>query len=74
MGTQLPLPKRAQLLPHFRLMSVVAQMPLGTEVDLSAGDIVLDGASSPPERGTATPPLFSVHVYCGQTVACLSYC
>jgi len=47
-------------------------MPLGTEADLGPGDIVLDGDPAPPsERGTA-PPLFSAHVYCGQTVAHLS--
>jgi len=38
--------------------------PLGTEVDL--GHIVLDGyPASSRERGTAAPPLFSAHVYCG---------
>ena len=41
-------------------------MPLGTEVNVSAGDIALDGVAAPPKRGTA--PQFSVHVYCGQTV------
>jgi len=36
------------------------------------GDIVLDGDPDPPtERGTAAPH-FSVHVYCGQTVAHLT--
>jgi len=35
-------------------------MPLCTVVDLGPGHIVLDGAQlSPPERGTAAPPLFS---------------
>ena len=48
------------------------EVQLGAEVDLSPGDIVLDGdlPSSPAERGTAAPtsrPMFiSVHVYCGQ--------
>ena len=27
-----------------------------------------------PKRGHSTPPHFSAHVYCGQTVAHLSYC
>jgi len=40
------------------------EMPVGTEVDLTPGQIVLDGAA----------PLFMAHVYCGQTVAHLSYC
>jgi len=30
-------------------------MPLGTAVGLGPGDIVLDGADSPSERGTAAP-------------------
>ena len=32
-------------------------MPLGTEVNLGAGDVVLDGVAAPPKRGTA-PPVF----------------
>ena len=39
-------------------------MPLGMEVDLGLGHIVLDGISAPCERGTAAP-LFLAHVYCG---------
>jgi len=39
--------------------------PLGTEVDLGPGHIVLDGVPAVRERGTAAPPLFSAHVYCG---------
>jgi len=35
-------------------------MPLGTEVDLGPGDIVLDGDPvRPPKRGIAPPPIFS---------------
>ena len=29
------------------------KMPLGTEVKLGPGDVVLDGVAAPPERGTA---------------------
>jgi len=54
-------------------MSVVAKRPLSMEVDLGPGDVVLDGDPALPERGTAAP-FFSAHVYCGQTVAHLSYC
>ena len=36
------------------------------------GDIVLDGAQSPLDRGT--DPLFLAHVCCGQMVAHLSCC
>jgi len=39
-------------------------MPLGMEVDLGPGLIVLDGDSAPPKRGIA--PQFSAHVCCGQ--------
>ena len=31
------------------------KMPLGTEVGLGPGDIVLDGDLSPPKNGTASP-------------------
>ena len=40
-------------------------MPLGTEVGLGPGDIVLDADPALPKRGTA-PPLLA-YVYCGQT-------
>jgi len=40
-------------------------MPLGTEVNLSPCDVVLDGIAAPSKKGTA--PQFSVYVYCGQT-------
>jgi len=49
-------------------------MPLGKEVGLGPGDVVLDGDPPlPTDRGTAAPPHFSAHVYCGQTVAHPSY-
>jgi len=51
------------------------KMPLGTEVGLGPGDIVLDGDSAPPpaERGSsAPPPLFGP--LCSGTVAHLSNC
>jgi len=38
--------------------------PLGTEVDLDPGRIVLDGDPDPPAKGAQQPP-FSTHVYCG---------
>ena len=42
------------------------KMPLGTEVDLGPGHIVLDGDKAPPPaKGAQQPPLFSAHVYCG---------
>jgi len=42
------------------------KMLLGTEVGLGSGHIVLDGDPAPPQ--------FSDDVFCGQTVAHLSYC
>jgi len=48
------------------------KMPLGREVDLSPGNIVLDGDPTPQKRGM--DPQFSAHVYCGQMVAHLSCC
>jgi len=50
------------------------KIPLGTEVGLIPGHIVLDGdPASPTERGTAAPG-FSANVYCDYTVAQLSNC
>jgi len=51
------------------------KMPLGTEVGLGAGHIVLDGDPAHPSLKRAQQPShFSTNVYCGQTVAHLSYC
>jgi len=44
-------------------------MPLGADVNVGPGDVVLDGVAAPPEIGT--DPQFSVHVYCGQTAVCI---
>ena len=41
-------------------------MPLGTEVGLGPGDIVLDGAQLPPEGAR---PQFSAYVYYGLLAA-----
>jgi len=54
MGSQLPL-KGAQP-PSFRPMSIgqtagSIKTPLGTEVDLGPGHIVLDGDLAPPAKG-----------------------
>ena len=46
------------------------KMPLGTELDHNPDHIVLD-ENQLPLKG-AQPPL--AHVYCGQTLAHLSYC
>jgi len=41
------------------------KMPLGMEIGLRAGHIVLDGDSALSQRGAQQPPQFSAHVYCG---------
>jgi len=47
-------------------------MPLGTEVELRPGNIVLDGdRGSPPKNWAEPPPKFSAHFYCGQTAGCI---
>ena len=44
------------------------KMPLGTEVGLSPGDIVLYGDPAHPlKKGHSSLPQFLVHDYCGQT-------
>ena len=48
------------------------KMPLGTEVGLGPGDIVLDGdPTSLTQKGGTAPTQFSAHVYCGQTALCI---
>jgi len=50
-------------------------MPLGTEVGLGPGDILLDGDPQLPPNGKGhSSPHVSAHVYCDQTVAHLSNC
>jgi len=49
-------------------------MPLGMEVVLSPGHIVLDGTQLPIPQKAGTAPQFLAHVYCYQTFAHLSYC
>jgi len=46
-------------------------MPLGREIGLGPGLIVLDG--DPAKKRSQQPRHFSTHAYCGQTVAHLSY-
>jgi len=68
-GPSSPLPKghSPQFLDHFYCgqMAVCIRIPLGTEVGLSLGDIVLDGDPAPlPLKGHS--PQFSANVCCGQ--------
>ena len=73
MGTQLRPQNGAQLhSPQFSAHVYCGQtagcirIPLGTEVGLGTGDVVLDEKSAPPKRGIDSPR-FSAHVRCGQT-------
>ena len=51
------------------------KIPLGMEVGLGPGGIVLDGDPAPPRKVVQQPsPNFSAHAYCGETVAHLSNC
>jgi len=69
MGTHLPVPRKGALQPTHHFLAHIycgkmagwIRVPLGTEVSLGPGDIVLDGdpAPHPMEWGTAaTPPIF----------------
>jgi len=49
-------------------------MSLDMDVVIGPGDIVLDGDPAPPTQKNAQNPQFLAHVYCGRTVAHLSYC
>ena len=46
-------------------------MPLGMEVGLDPGHIVLDGDPAHPKRGYSLQFQFATHVYCGQTAVCI---
>jgi len=74
-GDPLPLPQRGTSLFSAHIccgqMAVWITMPLDMVVGLSPGHIVLHGYPAPPKGAR---PQFSAHVYCGQTVAHLSYC
>ena len=80
MWTQLPPEKRAHL-PHLTQslahvycgqMAGWMKTPLGTEVDIGAGYIVLDGVPALRERVTAPPSFWPMSIVA--TVAHLSYC
>jgi len=43
------------------------KMPVGTEVGLGPGNIVLSRDPAPPRKKGTAAPYFSAHVYCNQT-------
>ena len=61
-----PLHKRGQI-PQFSAhffrgqTAVCIKMPLGTEIGLSPGEVVLDGVTAPPKRGT-TPSFWFMFI------------
>ena len=70
MGTQLHLTKKGKQPPIFSrclLWPNGWMEPLGTEVDLSPGDIVLDGNPACPKGGHSTPQFWPT--CCGQMAA-----
>ena len=71
MGTQLPKKEGtgSQFSAHVRCGQTAGwiNMPLGMEVGLRPGDIVLDGdPAPPPQKGSTAAPQFQP-MYCGQT-------
>jgi len=64
--------KKGHNSPHFSShvycgrMARWIRMPLGMELGLGSGDIVLDGTKPPAPTGHSSPH-FPVHVCCGQT-------
>jgi len=67
METQLP-PKRGTAAPHFSAYVCCGKiagwikMPLGTEVGLSPGHIVLDGNPAPIPKGHSPPPILGPYL------------
>ena len=65
---RLPLPQRGTAPNLFSAHVCCGQMvgwikmPLGMEVDLGPGDIVLDGDPSPPNKGTAPPTFWPMSI------------
>ena len=80
MGTQLPKKKGytipTQFLAHVYCGQTAGliKTPLGTEIDLGSGHIVLDGVLAPHERGTASPAPSFRPMSIVATVAHLSFC
>ena len=55
-------------------MSVVAKQLDELRCHLVWRQASVLGTQLSPKRGTAALPQFSAHIYCGQTVAHLTYC
>jgi len=71
MGTQLSEQKwgtaPSQFSAHVRCGHAWIKMPLGREVGLGPGDIVLDGDPAPPKRGQPACPIFGPSIVAKQS-------
>jgi len=76
MGTQLPPPKKKGHSLQFSANVYCGQtagwikMPLGMELSLCPGNIVLDENPAPLDKNGAQPQ-FSADFYCGQRAGCI---
>ena len=61
------MPHRFSAHVHYRQTAGWIRIPLGTEVGLDPGDIVLDGDPLPPHGKGHSSRHFYAHVCCGQT-------
>ena len=74
MGTQSPslkrVPSPSPIFTHFYCGQTARciKMPLGMDVGLGPGDLVLDGDPVLPPQA---PSQFSAHFYCAQTAGCI---
>ena len=78
-GPRLPLPKKGaepptKLSAHVYCHQTAGciKMPLGMEVGLSPGDLVM-GTQPPPKKGAEPPPQILAHFYCAKTAGCHLY-
>jgi len=68
-GDPATLPERA-VICYVQIPAWI-RMTLGMELNLSAGDFVLDRDQAPPKKAAEPPSQFSAHFYCGQTAGCI---
>jgi len=76
LGDQRKTADSAHFLAHVSCCQTAGwiRIPIGTQVGLGSGGIVLDGELAVPHGKGHSSPHFSVHGYCDLTVAHLSNC